>query len=262
MRIYNLIISCSVLVLVVSCENLMNSNNRFVAEKETGTTKVDNHDDIQNKDDNSMNYLLYLSLGLNGLVILYLARMGISKRLQSDTRLNKKVCNYDSNETNSFNSLELDKIRSRIKNIEDKINLSKLSNREECVPSRKIVLVESMDNNPMPKLNNVQQVNSEVILYAGPVNRNNLTFSTVASRPEQGITIYELRATDDRATFEVFKGAHKKVLTDTNFLECACEFKISGRSKSRITTIEAGNTEKQPNGSWKITKKTTIKFES
>lgn len=212
--------------------------------------------DISNDDSqiNWSSYLLYLSLGLNALVLILVIihlKSNISENRVED--IAKKV--YDRRSQTSIESNQLD--ARCIENMVDRLVDSKVS----AIVSDKIKQIESSSecrNTTQTENASIGNVVSKPYLYATAANRDNNTFYDVIAMPKRGSTIYALRVDGNRAEFGVFKDAYEKVIKDKNFLECACQIVGNGQS---VRTEEPGIAEKQSNGKWKIIKKAIIKFE-
>lgn len=207
-------------------------------------------------------YLLFLSLGLNLLVLTLVVirhRSNLSERQVES--IVKKV--YDKRDQsiyrhnhNQFDTRSIENVVYRIVDSRAHTIANNLVNDK----IRQIELASEREVRTQTEHTTIENVASNSYLYATAANRDNNTFYDVTSQPEPGSTIYALEVDGNRAKFGIFKAAYEKVLKENNFLECACEYQVVG-SRTSVSTVKAGIAEKQPNGKWKIIKKAIIKFE-
>lgn len=215
--------------------------------------------------------LLYCSLGLN-IVALIL----ISVCLKQQHSKKKTICNIreelrqitanlsaspsSSNNANSAVNITQREIEQVVDRVLNERKIDAIVDRVlECVH-----LDNKIKDQDTPIIEQSQVPQNEVqetitLLYASAANRATNTFYNVTEQPIPGSSIYVLKLSGNKAAFEVYSGAHEKILKDANFLECACELQLNGKSK--VITIRSGSSEKQPDGQWSIKSQAIIKFE-
>ncbi len=215
--------------------------------------------------------LLYVSLGLNALVICVLTKQhlrqnrhrswiaNIENKLETELNRNIQMHNYTPRlqQGTSLSKYEVNRLISQYFN--DSRNLGSIIDSIRRLQK----LDEQERETERVRSQSTQRQNNDyhrIVLYAGSAEDATREFYSVINQVDPEKTIFELHVTNgSHAEYKVTKSAFDMVLRESAYLEVACD--VYKKGSSNLINTENGIAEKQPNGKWLIIKKAKVTIE-
>ncbi len=215
--------------------------------------------------------LLYVSLGLNVLVICALTKQHLrqnrhSKRIERirydlETQSNKNAqmnntaprvqqgASLSTYDVNRLISMYFNDSRNLGSIIDSIRQLQKLDEQERATERLRSQSIQRQNDG-----------NHRTVLYAGSAEDGTREFYSVINQIDPEKTIFELHVTNGiSAEYKVTQSAFNMVLRESAYLEVACD--VYKKGSSNLINTENGIAEKQSSGKWLIIKKAKVTIE-